>query len=100
MTITATARDAAARRGRLRWWSELPLIAFLAERGPAALRLQEMAPGPYPPIELGAPVQATVTAGSVLLAHYLLGHNLGDRIGGERRKTVYYRLMAQGHREG
>ncbi|MQY36849.1 hypothetical protein SRB17_48510 [Streptomyces sp. RB17] len=55
-----------------------------------------MAPGPYPPVELGDPVQATGTAGSVLLAHYLLGHN----IGGERRETVYYRLMAQGHREG
>jgi hypothetical protein len=89
-------------RGNLWIWpgTHLRFGQFLAERGPAALRLQDMAPGPYPPVELGDPVQATGTAGSVLLAHYLLGHNIGDHIGGERRETVYYRLMAQGHREG
>lgn len=29
MTITATAPRAAAYRGRLRWWTELPLIAVV-----------------------------------------------------------------------
>ena len=88
-------------RGNLWIWPGTHLRSgqFLAEHGPDALRVQDMAPGPYPPVELGDPVQATGTAGSVLLAHYLLGHNVGDHLDGERRETVYYRLAAHGHRE-
>jgi hypothetical protein len=59
-----------------------------------------MAPGPYPRIELGDPVQVTGAAGSVLLAHYLLGHNTGGHRGGAApRHAVYYRLHARGHRD-
>jgi hypothetical protein len=74
---------------------------YLAARGADALaRPGEMAPGPYPRIELGDPVQVTGTAGSVLLAHYLLGHNIGNNDGGTGpRYTVYYRLHADGHRD-
>ncbi|MFC4913049.1 phytanoyl-CoA dioxygenase family protein [Actinomadura gamaensis] len=88
-------------RGNLWVWPGTHLRSgrFLAERGPDALCLDEMAPGPYPPVELGDLVQVTGTAGSVLLAHYLLGHNIGDHVGDERRETVYYRLLADGHRE-
>jgi hypothetical protein len=74
---------------------------YLAARGADALaRPGEMAPGPYPRIELGDPVQVTGTAGSVLLAHYLLGHNIGNNDGRTGpRYTVYYRLHADGHRD-
>jgi hypothetical protein len=61
-----------------------------------------MRPGPYPKVELGEPTQATGPAGSVLFAHYLLGHNIGGHsgdAGDERRETIYYRLQATGHRD-
>lgn len=77
--------------------------AYLAERGAGALtRPDEMNPGPYPGIELGEPEQATGPAGSVLLAHYLLAHNIGGHdgpAGSSPRQTVYYRLLAAGHRQ-
>jgi hypothetical protein len=75
--------------------------AWLAERGAGALaRVAELSPGPYPPVELGDPVQVTGTAGSVVLAHYLLGHNSGPHDGrAGPRHAVYYRLQARGHRD-
>jgi hypothetical protein len=55
----------------------------------------------YPPVDLGEPQQVTGRAGSVLLAHYLLGHNIGGHDcppGAPGRQVVYYRLQARGHR--
>lgn len=76
---------------------------YLAQHGADALRhIDEMAPGPYPRIELGDPVQVTGPAGSVIFAHYLLAHNIGnyDRAAdAPRRETVYFRLHADGHRQ-
>ncbi|MBX6354317.1 MAG: phytanoyl-CoA dioxygenase family protein [Micromonosporaceae bacterium] len=92
-------------RGNLWAWpgTHLRFGRYLAERGPdALLRVDEMNPGPYPKVELGEPTQAVGPAGSVLFAHYLLAHNIGNHdgaTGGERRETVYYRLHAAGHRE-
>lgn len=92
-------------RGNLWVWpgTHLRLGAYLVEHGPEALtRVDEMRPGPYPKVELGEPVQVTGPAGSVLLAHYLLGHNIGGHLGSagdERRETIYYRLRATGHVE-
>ena len=97
--------QSATDRGNLWVWpgTHLRLGAYLAEHGPEALtRVEEMRPGPYPKVELGAPTQATGTAGSVLFAHYLLAHNVGGHLGpagDERRETIYYRLQANGHRE-
>ncbi len=35
----------------------------------------------------------------MLLAHYLLGHNIGGNYASDRiRRAVYWRLWAQGHR--
>ncbi len=91
-------------RGNLWIWpgTHLRFGRYLAERGAEAIkRVDEMGPGPYPPIELGEPVQATGPAGSVLFAHYLLGHNIGghDGLAGDPiRETIYYRLHAAGHR--
>jgi hypothetical protein len=88
-------------RGNLWVWpgSHLRAGAWLAEHGAEALpRL-----GPelsYPPVEQGVPLQVTGPAGSVLLAHYLLGHNIGGHdgpVGAPIRQVVYYRLQARGH---
>jgi ectoine hydroxylase-related dioxygenase (phytanoyl-CoA dioxygenase family) len=57
----------------------------------------------YPPIDL--PVQVKGRAGDLLLAHYLLGHNiglLGHNIGGNdesarTRRALYFRISAAGH---
>jgi len=75
--------------------------AWLAENGADALAgVADRYAGPYPPVELGDPVQITGAAGSVLFAHYLLAHNIGNHDGpasGGPRQTVYYRLRASGH---
>jgi hypothetical protein len=90
-------------RGNLWIWpgTHLRLGQYLAERGAEALiRVDEMNPGPYPDVELGSPLQVTGPAGSVLFAHYLLGHNIGGHFGpagSQRRETIYYRLHATGH---
>jgi hypothetical protein len=92
-------------RGNLWIWpgTHLRFGQYLAKRGADALRqLEEMAPGPYPRVELGDPVQAIAPAGSVLFAHYLLAHNIGGHDGppdAPRRETIHYRLLASGHRQ-
>lgn len=83
--------------------THLRLGSWLAERGAdSLLRLEEMNPGPYPAVELGEPEQATGPAGSVMFAHYLLGHNIGGHdgpAGPGLRQTLYYRLLATGHKQ-
>lgn len=72
---------------------------YLARHGAEAL--SGLCPEPYPPIDLGEPVQVTGPAGSVLFAHYLLAHNIGGHDGppgAATRQVVYYRLHASGHR--
>jgi phytanoyl-CoA dioxygenase PhyH len=91
-------------RGNLWVWpgTHLRFGQYLAEHGADALtRIDDMNPGPYPKIDLGEPTQAVGATGSVLFAHYLLAHNIGDHDGAaedERRETIYYRLHANGHR--
>ncbi len=54
----------------------------------------------YPPVALPEPEQVTGRAGDLLLAHYLLGHNIGgnDAPGpGRTRRALYYRISAAGH---
>ncbi|MFC1439717.1 CehA/McbA family metallohydrolase [Streptacidiphilus sp. N1-10] len=87
-------------RGNLWVWpgTHLRTGAWLREHGADALSSAV----PYPPVELGRPVQVTAPAGSLLLAHYLLAHNIGGHFGAaedERRETVYFRLQAAGHRD-
>ena len=89
--------------GNLHVWpgTHLRFGAYLAEHGADALAElgKDTSGAPYPKIELGEQVQATGPAGSVLFAHYLLGHNIGGHTGPERRETIYYRLHAHGHRD-
>jgi hypothetical protein len=90
-------------RGNLWVWpgTHLRAGAWLAESGPDALaRLRP--DRSYPPVGVGEPQQVTGPAGSVLLAHYLLGHNIGGHdgpAGAPVRQTVYFRLQARGHRD-
>lgn len=68
--------------------------AFFARRGPQGFA---EAAG-YPDIELPEPTQIRGRAGDVLLAHYLLGHNIGGNYESNRtRRTLYWRLRAPGH---
>ncbi len=63
--------------------------------------LARLHPEPYAPVNLGEPVQVTGPAGSVVFAHYLLGHNIGGHdgpAGAPARQVAYYRLRATGHR--
>ncbi len=88
-------------QGNLWVWpgTHLRFGAYLAEHGADALG--QLHPRPYPPIELGEPQQVTGPAGSVLLAHYLLAHNIGGHngpAGPVMRQVIYYRLQAVGHR--
>ena len=52
----------------------------------------------YPPIDLPTPQQITGHAGDLLLAHYLLGHNIGGNYESEQtRKTLYFRISNVEH---
>jgi hypothetical protein len=67
--------------------------AFFREHGPDAL----MACGGYPPIPLPTPEQVRGRAGDLLLAHYLLGHNIGGNTSDTVRRAVYFRVKRVGH---
>ncbi|NUR31166.1 MAG: phytanoyl-CoA dioxygenase [Catenulispora sp.] len=52
----------------------------------------------YPDIELPEPEQVKARAGDLLLAHYLLGHNIGGNFASDTtRRMLYYRVSARGH---
>jgi len=52
----------------------------------------------YPPISLPEPEQVKGRAGDLLLAHYLLGHNIGGNYASElTRRALYFRISAAGH---
>jgi hypothetical protein len=54
----------------------------------------------YPDIELPEPEQVTARAGDLLLAHYLLGHNIGGNYESDTtRRMLYYRISGRGHAE-
>jgi Phytanoyl-CoA dioxygenase (PhyH) len=70
--------------------------AFFARRGPRGFA---EAAG-YPDVELPEPTQIHGRAGDLLLAHYLLGHNIGGNYESDRtRRALYWRLRAPGHEE-
>jgi hypothetical protein len=52
-----------------------------------------------PPLALTAPRPVPVlgSRGDLVLAHYLLGHNKGGNTEPWERRTIYYRLAADGH---
>lgn len=83
--------------GNLWVWpgTHLAAAAYLREKGPDAL----CDAAPYPPVELPEPQQLHGKVGDLVLAHYLLAHNIGGNIAPYVRETVYFRLFAEGHRD-
>ena len=81
--------------GNLWVWpgTHLTHAAYFREHGPDAF----FAAGGYPPIRLPEPEQVTGEPGDLLLAHYLLGHNIGANTSPEVRRAVYYRIKRAGH---
>jgi hypothetical protein len=68
--------------------------AFFRERGPEALVELKG----YPEIEMPEPSQVLGGPGDVILAHYMLGHNIGGNYESEKvRRAVYFRLRRVGH---
>ncbi|MDR2986044.1 MAG: phytanoyl-CoA dioxygenase family protein [Nocardiopsaceae bacterium] len=49
------------------------------------------------PPRYGEPVQVLANRGDLLLAHFLLGHNIGGNTSNRLRRIVYYRLSCQDH---
>jgi len=52
-----------------------------------------------PPGWMGPGEPLLARRGDVLLAHYLLGHNIGGNTSPETRRILYYRLAVPGHAE-
>ena len=53
--------------------------------------------GGYPPIRLPEPEQVAGQAGDLVLAHYLLSHNIGGNTSPAIRRAVYFRIKRSGH---
>src|SRR2546426_5308180 len=68
--------------------------AFFRERGPEAL----MASRGLPDITHPAPEQVLGRAGDLLLAHYMLSHNIGGDNSPSVRRGIYYRPEHARHR--
>jgi hypothetical protein len=81
--------------GNLWIWpgTHLTHAAYFREHGPDAF----FEAGGYPPVHLPAPVQVKGRAGDLLLAHYLLGHNIGGNTSETTRRALYYRVKRHGH---
>jgi hypothetical protein len=52
-----------------------------------------------PPLVFSEQRAVFAKRGDLLLAHYLLGHNIGGNVGERVRRIVYYRLSCEGHAE-
>ena len=83
--------------GNLWVWprSHIGVGQYLATHGPDSLASSI----PYPPIHLSDPKQVVGSAGDVVIAHYMLGHNMGGNISNVVREVLYFRLRRAGHRE-
>jgi ectoine hydroxylase-related dioxygenase (phytanoyl-CoA dioxygenase family) len=66
--------------------------AYLRQHGPDALLGIA-----HPQFELSAPEQVLGSAGDLLIAHYLLGHNMGGNLSPAVRRVVNFRLQSQDH---
>ncbi len=86
--------------GNLWVWpgSHLAHAAFFARSGPGGFAAARGYPDPD--LDLEEPVQIHGRRGDVLLAHYLLGHNIGGNIQSDvTRMALYWRLQVPGHAE-
>jgi hypothetical protein len=92
--------ESAPDSGNLWVWPGSHLIhqRLFAERGPQAL----LAASGHTlsiddPPDLAEPHPVLARRGDLLLAHYLLGHNIGGNTTPRTRRILYYRLSAPGH---
>jgi len=81
--------------GNLWVWpgTHLTHARYFRAHGPDAF----FAAGGYPPIRLPEPEQVTGQAGDLVLAHYLLSHNIGGNTSAAIRRAVYFRIKRSGH---
>ena len=81
--------------GNLWVWpgTHLTHAAYFREHGPDSF----FTAAPYPDVPLPEPEQVTGRAGDLLLAHYLLGHNIGGNTSRAVRRAVYFRLKRHDH---
>jgi hypothetical protein len=81
--------------GNLWVWpgTHLTHAEYFREHGPDAF----FTAAGYPPISLPQPEQVRARAGDVLLAHYLLGHNIGGNTSEAVRRALYFRIKRSGH---
>jgi hypothetical protein len=81
--------------GNLWVWpgTHLTHAAHFGSHGPDAFATA----GGYPPVHLPEPKQVTGRAGDLILAHYLLGHNIGGNTSPAVRRAVYFRIKRAGH---
>jgi hypothetical protein len=81
--------------GNLWVWpgTHLAHAEYFRAHGPGSLTES----GGYPPIPLPQPEQVRGQAGDLVLAHYLLGHNIGGNTSPRVRRAVYFRLKRAGH---
>jgi len=92
--------ESAPDSGNLWVWPGSHLVhqQLFREQGPAALLAVSGHPASLPaPPRYGEPVQVLANRGDLLLAHFLLGHNIGGNTSGRTRRIVYYRLSCPGH---
>jgi hypothetical protein len=68
--------------------------AYLREHGPDALH--KIA---HPAYRMAEPEQVMGRVGDLILAHYMLGHNMGGNVSSEIRRVVYFRLKTNAHVE-
>ena len=81
--------------GNLWVWpgTHLTHAEYFREHGPDAF----FTANGYPPIPLPEPEQVCGRAGDLLLAHYLLGHNIGGNSTEVTRRAAYFRVKRHGH---
>lgn len=94
--------ESAPDSGNLWVWpgSHLAHQQLFAERGPAVLLpVSGHTYSVENPPRLGEPRPVTARRGDMLLAHYLLGHNIGGNTSPVTRRILYYRLSVDGRQE-
>ncbi|GAA1775158.1 hypothetical protein [Luedemannella helvata] len=82
--------------GNLVVWpgTHLRTADYLREHGADAI----LSTGGYPPVEYGDPVQVHAAPGDLILASYLLSHNISANTSPVIRRTLCYRLHVRDHR--
>ncbi len=92
--------ESAPDSGNLWVWPGSHLVhqQVFREQGPAALLpVSGHAALLATPPRYAEPIQVLAHRGDLLLAHFLLGHNIGGNTSNRIRRIVYYRLSCPGH---